>query len=398
MNICYLINQYPKVSHTFIRREIQALERLGAKVSRVTVRGVDEGIVSEEDKAELDKTVCIIGASTLQSLIFLVICVLLSITRLPKVLRLWAKLSSAANGTYVKHFIYVMEACWLLRFCRKNDIHHVHAHFGTNPAAVALFCHVLGGPEYSFTVHGPEEFDSPLALSLRDKIHYSKFTVAITAYCTSQLYRWADFNDWPKMVEVHCAVDEALLLEGSPSFDNPYRLVSIGRLCEQKGQWLLLQAVAELVVTYPHIELHLIGDGELKEALQAYVAAHHLENNVIFYGWQGESAIKTQLDAAKAMILPSFAEGLPVVIMEAFARKKPVVSTFIAGIPELVNQDNGWLIPAGSVNHLVAAIESVLVMPNERLAQKGEHGYKAIQERHSADAQAYTLYQKMGGL
>lgn len=397
MKICYLINQYPKISHTFIRRELQAFERLGVQVARVSIRATAEGVVNDEDKSELQKTQFIITSNILKSLFFLMLCTLQNIFHLPKVIKYWFKLAAAANGSYVRHGIYVMEACWLLRFCRMHKIEHIHAHFGTNPAAVALFCRLLGGPTYSFTVHGPEEFDAPNQLSLKDKIHFSKFTVAITSYCRSQLYRWAHFSDWERISEVHCVVDEDLLLKKMPDFNHPYRLVSIGRLCEQKGQWLLLQAISKLVVKYPHIELHLIGDGELKSHLQSYVMQQGLDANIIFYGWQDAESIKAQLDAAKVMVLPSFAEGLPVVIMEAFARKKPVISTYIAGIAELVNKNNGWLIPAGSVDCLVTAIDSALSASNTQLAQQGEAGFSAIVERHNADQEANKLYQLIGG-
>lgn len=397
MKVCYLINQYPKISHTFIRRELQALERLGLVVSRVSIRGVDEGVVNDEDQEELEKTAFIIGSSILRSLCFLIFCLLKNAHRLPRAMRIWFKLSTAANGSYIKHCIYVMEACWLLRYCQINKIDHIHAHFGTNPAAVALFCRLLGGPSYSFTVHGPEEFDAPNQLSLKEKIHFSKFTVAITSYCKSQLYRWANFSDWQKISEVHCVVDENLLLKTTPLFEYPHRLVSIGRLCEQKGQWLLLQAIAQLVVKYPKIQLHLIGDGELKTHLQSYVEQQGLSENIIFYGWQNAESIKEQLDDAKVMLLPSFAEGLPVVIMEAFARKKPVISTYIAGIAELVDDNNGWLIPAGSISDLVEAIDSALCTSNEQLMSKGQMGFNAIVERHSADTEAKKLYQLIGG-
>jgi colanic acid/amylovoran biosynthesis glycosyltransferase len=109
-------------------------------------------------------------------------------------------------------------------------------------------------------------------------------------------------------------------------------------------------------------------------------------------GWASGDEVREQLLAARAMILPSFAEGLPVVIMEALGLGRPVLSTYVAGIPELVVPgENGWLVPAGSVDHLVAALRQVLATPTEKLVQMGEAGRRAVLERHDVRVTAASL-------
>lgn len=395
LKICYLVNQYPKISHTFIRREVLELESLGAKVYRVSIRQVDEELVDAVDRDEHGKTHFVISRSRFKSASAMLLAAMLCAPRLPRAIPGWCRLTLNARGFFLKHLFYMLEACWLLRFCKSHGVDHIHAHFGTNPAAVALFCHLLGGPNYSFTVHGPEEFDSPRSLSLREKLHHSKFCVAISSFCQSQLWRWAEFDDWHKVAEVHCTVDSSGLCVIPNPVRAKQRFVSIGRLCEQKGQMLLLLAIEKLVVDHPEVELHLIGDGEYRSYFEGFIADRKLESNVILHGWRSSEYIAEQLDLSTAMVLPSFAEGLPVVIMEAFARRRPVIATAIAGIPELVSTESGWLVPAGSVDALVVAMKEALQASAAALEEKGELGHKAVLARHFATTEVKKLYRLM---
>lgn len=397
LKVCYLVNQYPKISHTFIRREILELESLGVEVSRVSIRQVSEELVDAVDCDEHSKTHFLISSSRLKSASAMLAAILLCVPRVPRVIPSWLRLTQNARGQVVKHLFYLAEACWLFQFCKSNGIDHLHAHFGTNPATVALLCRLLGGPNYSFTVHGPEEFDSPKALSLREKLHHSKFCVAISSYCKSQLWRWANFEDWHKVAEVHCTVGNNGFCHSPNPIVAKQRFVSIGRLCEQKGQMLLLQAVEKLVVDHPEVELHLVGDGEYRARFERFIADRNLENNVILHGWRSSEYIIEQLDQSAVMVLPSFAEGLPVVIMEAFARRRPVIATFIAGIPELVTPECGWLVPAGSVDALAIAMAQALQTPSAILEEKGQCGYRAVLARHFAATEVTKLYRLMEG-
>lgn len=390
--ICYLINQYPKVSHTFIRRELLALERQGAEVSRVSIRRVPEAIVDEDDLAELEKTHFILDGSNIKSLINLLGLLLKHFMPAVRALPTVLSLARRANFSLIKHFFYWLEAVWLYDHSQQQAVKHIHAHFGTNPAAVALLCNVMGGPDYSFTVHGPEEFDSPIAISLNTKITKAKFVVAITSYCRSQLMRWAAFSDWSKIIEVHCALDEALLQSPARCAERqPYKIVNIGRLCEQKGQWILLRAINQLKGRFPELTLHLVGDGEYRATFEQFVLEHGLQERVVFHGWLAGEQIIEQLDSASAMVLPSFAEGLPVVIMEAFARRTPVVTTSIAGVPELVTPSNGWLVPAGDIDGLVTAIAECISAGQSELKQKVGLAYRAVAERHNTEYEATKL-------
>jgi glycosyltransferase involved in cell wall biosynthesis len=290
------------------------------------------------------------------------------------------------------HLAYLAEACRLLPWCRSFGATHVHAHFGTNAAEVAMLAHALGGPPYSFTVHGPEEFDKPEFLGIREKVRRSAFAVAISSYGRSQLFRWIDHAQWPKVKIVHCGLDPSFYGVSTVPLTSAPKLVCVGRLCEQKGQLLLVEAIANLAAKGIRAEVVLAGDGDMRSQLEALIASHGLGKQVTITGWVGADRVGAEILSARALVLPSFAEGLPVVIMEAMALKRPVLTTFVAGIPELVVAgQSGWLFPAGDVSALADAIEEAVTRPPDELTRMGEAAHARVVERHSIDIEAAKL-------
>jgi colanic acid/amylovoran biosynthesis glycosyltransferase len=397
MKIAYLTNQYPKISHTFIRREINGLESLGVEVVRLSLRRTKEVLVDEEDHTENAKTVFILETPAYKTAIRLAVATLSCVALLPKAAKLLTSLIRTGQESTLKYFIYLAEACWLLKFCRARQITHLHVHFGTNPTTVAMLCKCLGGPEYSFTAHGPDEFDAPISHALGEKVRRAKFAVGISSFGKSQLYRWSDFADWHKIIEVHCTIDQKMLTRPIKPITCNNRLICIGRLAPQKGHWLLLQAVAQIKDQYPHLKVCFVGDGEYRPVFEAFIRTNDLANNIEILGWKSAEEIIEELDNASALVLPSFAEGLPVVIMEAFARCRPAICTHIAGIPELVTHENGWLLPAGDVDALAQTMAQVLQCDLETLNQKGQAGQRAVAERHSAHIEAPKIYRAIQG-
>jgi colanic acid/amylovoran biosynthesis glycosyltransferase len=394
----YLINQYPKVSHSFVRREIKALERLGVHVHRFALRGWDERPVDPQDIDEQSRTRYILQGGLLP----LLLAFLTTALRSPGAW--WRGLSEAlgmsrqGDRPLPYHLVYFMEACLLAQWLRQARVTHLHAHFGTNSAETAVLAALLANCACSFTVHGPEEFDKPQALHLRRKIELSKFVVAISSFGRSQLYRWLDAKDWPKVKVVHCGIDQAFCEGDLPAIPAAPRLVCIGRLCEQKGQLLLVQAAAELKRQGVTFELVLAGDGELREPIEALIQTHGLQSCVRITGWISGAQVRQELDDARAMILPSFAEGLPVVIMEAMAIQRPVLSTYVAGIPELIQDgQTGWLFPAGDVDAMVRVMRQCLDTPLDQLQAMGEAGRARVMARHGIERSAQLLVRAMGG-
>lgn len=392
LKVAYVLNSYPQPSHSFIRREIQALERQGIEVLRLAMRPGSAPLVDPADQAEAGRTRYVLQAGLLRLLLALATQALRRPVRLLQALRLAIRLGRAAQVGVLRHLIYLVEAAHVVALCRQEQAAHMHAHFGTNATAVALLAQALGGPGYSFTTHGPEEFDAPIALSLGEKVNRADFAVAISSFGKSQLSRWADFGAWDRLKVVHCGIEPARFAHPDPIPAGPLRLASIGRFVEQKGQMILIQAMAEVVKAQPKAHLVLIGDGEMRPQLEAAIAALGLAQNVTLTGWLSEAGVRAELAQAQAMVMPSFAEGLPMVVMEAMAAARPVLATYIAGTPELVLPGKtGWLVPAGDVATLADAIVTLAAVPQAQLLTMGEAGRARVLQRHDSDIEAAKL-------
>jgi colanic acid/amylovoran biosynthesis glycosyltransferase len=310
-----------------------------------------------------------------------------------RALRLATAASKRSERPFLIHLAYLAEACRVSIWLAASGTRHVHAHFGTNSAEVAMLACEIGGATYSFTAHGPEEFDKPEALGLARKMTSAAFVVAISSFGRSQLSRWVAVPQWPKIQVVHCGLEEAFFVNAHelvPS--DTSRLVCVGRICEQKGQLLLIEAAARLAREGTAFELVLAGDGEMREQVEQAIARNGIADRVRITGWISSDQVRAELLAARALVLPSFAEGLPVVIMEAMAIGRPVISTFIAGIPELVRSGiDGWLVPAGDVDAIADAMRQCLAAPAEQLHAMGAQARARVHERHQVDTEATRL-------
>lgn len=392
MKIAYLVNQYPKVSHSFIRREILALERMGFEVERFALRGWGDTLADPQDLREREQTRYLLQGAAIALPLAVLRQAAGAPLRFARAFALAWRMSRRAARPWPLHLAYLAEACRLAQCLRRSGAHHLHAHFGTNSAEVAMLAGALGGPRYSFTVHGPEEFDQPEFLHLAEKIRRAAFVVAVSSYGRSQLYRWIGQHDWPKVRVVHCGIEPDFHAGAAVPPPAAPRIVCVGRLCEQKGQLLLVGAVDRLVRKGIAIELVLAGDGETRTELESLIARCGLQAQVRITGWIGGDAVRAEILAARALVLPSFAEGLPVAIMEAMALRRPVLSTYVAGIPELVRPGReGWLFAAGDVDALVAALEELLATGPAALAAMGQAAYARVLERHAIDVEAAKL-------
>ena len=390
--ISYFVNQYPKVSHSFIRREILALERQGFEVLRIALRGWNAELVDAEDLREREQTHYVLQAGIFSLVLSLLRVLVTRPVRFFGALRLAIKMGKHADRPLPFHLVYLAEACRIIPWLEDFGAHHVHAHFGTNSAEVVMLANALGGPTYSFTVHGPNEFDKPQFLGLGEKVRRSAFVVAISSYGRSQLYRWVDHAHWFKVKVVHCGLEPAFRQVVPTPPDIAPRMISIGRLCEAKGQLLLIEAVHRLAQKGIKFELVLAGDGEMRMELEKLIDQYGLSKQVRITGWISSSQVREEILAARGMVMPSFAEGLPVVIMEAMTLRRPVLTTYVAGIPELVRPGiDGWLFPAGSIDALTAAMEDFLSKSPEELKKMGESAYQRVIERHSIDTEAEKL-------
>lgn len=392
LRVAYLVNLYPAVSHTFIRREILALERLGVSVTRIALHGWDTVLADEQDHRERERTQYVLQQGVLGLLWPVLSTLIRSPRRFLSALMLALKLGRRAFRPLPYHLVFLAEACRIHGWVRAAGVQHVHAHFGSNPAELALLVQALGGPTFSFTVHGPTEYDQPTYHKLGEKAAQAAFVAAISSYGRSQLYRWVQHQHWPKIKVVRCAVEPSFREAAPTPPPAAPRLVCVGRICHEKGQMLLVEAAAKVVKKGIALELVLAGDGPVRPQVEALVASLGLQAHVRITGWLSGEQVREEIVAARALMLPSFAEGLPVVVMEAMALGRPVATTYVAGIPELVlTGETGWLFPAGDIDAIAQAIETCLATSTDDLARMGTSARHRVLERHDPDVEAAKL-------
>ena len=392
LRVAYLVNLYPKISHTFIRREIQALESQGVDVRRYAIRRAEEPLVDAEDREELAKTTILLelGASWL----------LLSLARAAaahpilfmRTLGLATRTGIGSDRGLLRHLIYVVEACALFELLKRDPVDHVHAHFGTNATAVAMYCAALGGPGYSFTAHGTESFESPERIRLGLKAKRARFVVAVCEYGRREIIASSPGVEEAKVHVVRCGLDEAFAAQSASPSVQGNRLTVIGRLSPEKGHRVLLEAAKRLDRDDLDFRMVLVGDGELRAEIEDQIAGAGLRDRIEIAGWQDSTGVQRALEKTRALVLASFGEGLPVVIMEAMAMGRPIVSTDVGGIRELVIEDEtGWLVPAGDPERLAEAMELALQASDGNLTEMGARGRERVLGMHDVRQEAQKL-------
>lgn len=396
VKIAYLMNTYPLISTTFIVREIAALERAGFEIRRVAARRWGGALVDPGDLAEAEITDYLLqdGAARLM------LGFLIELVQNPRGMRIalarWGPLWWAGGGV-VRHVAYMLEAVALARRLRRDPVAHLHAHFSTNAAAVAMLTHALGGPSYSFTVHGPDEFFDPKGNSLGLKIEHAAFVACISHFCRSQCMIFAPIEAWDRLKIVHCGVRPADF-DSAPEANLPApnpggRVLFVARLSQLKGGLVLIDAMSELVRHCPGADLVVIGDGEMRPLMEKTARDLGLSEKVHFLGFQDRDTVRAAMADSDVFTLPSFAEGVPVVLMEAAASRRPVVASQVAGVSELVTDGvSGFILPPGDVAALADRLRRLLQDP-ERRASMGAAGRKTVEAAFDIDAEAAWLGQ-----
>ncbi len=280
-------------------------------------------------------------------------------------------------------------AVW--RRCRDRGIRHLHAQFTNQVTDIALLVtrYESGSSPpwtWSFTVHGPDEFYEVSRFNLRAKVESADFVVCISDFARSQLMAQVPEEHWGKLCVIHCGIDPEVFSppaerNGAGRLD----VLSVGRLVPFKGQGLLIESLAALAARGIDARATVVGWGETQPGLESLAAQLGVSERVTFTGALGQDEIRALLGAADVFCLPSFAEGVPVSLMEAMAMELPVVSSRIMGIPELVEDGvSGRLIAPGNVEELTAALAGLAGDPAERsrLGQAGaEAGDRALRDR-----------------
>ncbi len=397
--ILYLVSRYPLVSQTFIRREVDALRELGVAVAVASIHATPPEQLFGRDEQEAARATWPVLGRGRARLVREHLAELLARPG-PYVATLRAALGygRGLRGTLWQLF-YFLEAIALLRHCRSIGAHHLHVHFANNAADVARLAVTAGRTaepdahwRWSFTMHGPTELFDVQQFGLPGKVADADYVVCISDFARSQLMAFAPVEQWAKLHVVRCGVPtgEPMTLPEGTARGSGLALLCVGRLVPEKGQHVLLEAVAALRERGHDASVTLVGQGPTADALARQAERLGLDGHVRLLGAVAPEDVRALYDEHDAFCLSSFAEGVPIVLMEAMASGLPVVSTRIAGIPELIESGvSGLLVRPGSVADLVDALD--------RLRDPAERRRLATGAR-AAVAVSYDLHRNVAAL
>lgn len=372
----YLVSRYPSVTHTFVVGEVAALRAAGVRVETASIRrSSDAEVVSDEHRAERDRTRALlpVAAPRLASVH------LRAFGRRPRgylqTLAVALRSSAAGGRARLWQLFYFVEAILLWDWMREHELHHVHVHHANVSADVALLaCRYANTTEasppwtWSLTVHGPTELLDISTHKLAAKVADAAAVIAISDFAHSQIATVADSAHLEKVHTVRCGIDTATFRPRPRS--QTHRLANVlcvAALSRRKGHRVLLDAMAELGRAGVDAELTLVGDGPERARLESRVDELGLAGSVHFLGAVAHERIPALCTEADVFCLPSFAEGVPTVLMEAMAMQLPVVATGIMGVPELVEHErNGLIVPPARADLLAAALARLLGDPELR--------------------------------
>ena len=360
----YLVSAYPAISHTFILREIRRLRELGHTIVTASINRPDRALnlMDAYERQEAQNTYClkadgIVGA--LSALKFWM-------TNAPGLLcrMLCSSLGLGPGARWWKGLAYGIEAAMVARWMRRENVKHLHVHFGNAGATVGMLVKRLTGCHLSFTIHGPDEFDDVLGQHLAEKMEAADVVICISQFARGQLMRISHPDNWPKFRLCRLGVDPSQFHFALREGNGVTRLLCVGRLTPAKCQVLLVQACAKLRDAGIAFHLVLVGTGPDLDRVKQAISALNLQTHITLTGALNQEGVREQFSNADIFVLPSLAEGIPVVLMEAMSSGVPCVTTPVNGIPELIQHEKtGLLAMPGDVDSVAEQLQRLSADP-----------------------------------
>lgn len=374
--VAYLVSRYPAASHTFIRREVAALRRCGIVVQTFSIRRpAPEERQATADRHEFERTWYVLPTNPLRLLAAHGLALVRTPLRYAATLREALRHRVPGVKALASALSYFAQAILLACELRRGGHDHLHNHFANGGGTVGYLATRYLGIPWSLTLHGTSEFDYPFMLLLPEKIRAATFVACVSHFGRAQAMRLVEPEQWHKLSVVRCGIELDRLPERQPPADGALlRVVSVGRLSPEKGYVGLVAAFAKVIERGTRAELRLIGDGQERARIEQEIRRHRLESSCTLLGRLPEPDVLREVARADVFVLPSFMEGLPVVLMEALGLKVPVIAPCVAGIPELVEHGKtGLLFSPANWDELT---EHILTLLNdghlrERLAEAG---------------------------
>jgi colanic acid/amylovoran biosynthesis glycosyltransferase len=363
--LAYLLSSYPAISHTFFLNEITELRKLGFTIDVASINKPvwASGSASELEAAALQTTFYVKAMNPGRVLLVLLKIMFTKPGVVFRGLRSALQLDgwNLTSSSYA--LFYLAEALLLGDWLTRRGHKHLHIHFGGPVATVGMLTSMAWQFSYSLMIHGPEEFYDVEKSYLRRKVERAKFVLCISDYCRSQVMKVSDPEQWGKLHVVRLGVNPQVFAPAAPPVNDngALEIICVGRFVPDKGHLILLHAFSDLLREGHNLRLRLVGDGGERCRMESFVNREQIDAFVTFEGALNHQLTRQKLARADIFVLASFAEGLPVALMEAMAMEIPCISTLVAGIPELIRDGReGLLVPASSKEALCAALARLI--------------------------------------
>lgn len=394
----YVLTHYPKLAQTFIAGEIEAVERAGQPL-RIFAMNAPEASEGTRPGAEAMVARTVYLKSSLGA--GLGVLALQSVRHPLRMAGVWRSAFVSGGGhpaRTLRRLSHLAQAALVARHARRDGIERLHAHFGLAPATIAWLATAIArasgrdAASFSFTIHGFHDFFDPPETRLDLKAAVAAAVLCISDFTRSQLCLTTDPAMWARFHVARCGIDlSAFAYRDPPTLGSRPRIVALGRLSPEKGFAVLIEAVARLRQRGKDLDLRIIGEGPARGALEAQIAALGIGEAVCLTGELAPDEVRRELAASDVFSMPSFSEGLPISIMEAMAVGVPVVTTWVAGIPELARGGNTALTVAPSdTTGMAEAIERLLEDEPLRL-RLARAARKLVEQQHDLDRCGETV-------
>lgn len=372
MKILYVVNQFPKISESFVINELYELDNRGHDIAVFAKKKPNEGFVHTEIQ-QMDVTVYYGEEPSFRSFSNLISRRILNTTILEQVLFF----DSPSYHMYClclgKQIAEVVED--------EGGVDLVHAHFATPDRLSVTYAAAYHGIPCTVTGHAHEIF-SPRSLSRLQRV-CSRFDRIITPseYNRRYLTEKIGINTGISVVPATTSVDKFEPSEGCIQG----RLLTVARLTEKKGYEYAIDAIAKLIRCGYDLKYHIVGSGEREGHLRDRVRYHGIEEAVEFLGHVSDERLQEELHAAEVFVLPCVIASngdrdvAPVALKEAMATETACVSTTVSAIPELISHEyDGLLVEPRSTNELTNKISELLNNPEYR-QKLAKNGRKTVQ-------------------
>lgn len=393
LSLAYITTDFPVLSHTFISREINGLEQLGVEVKHLSIHTPDPAEISAEDAHFKDKVFYIFP---LDKMAFMK-AHFEYLFKMPGKYFYWMYYAVSRPNTKfadrIRCFYHFAEAVYLCKEVKRQGIQHIHAHFFSGTATIAMLVSKLIGTTYSITAHGSALLVDRVLI--KEKLEHAKFVISISQYNKNFMLK-VDPDCDNKVFVVHCGLNPDKFLPAPPNKNPVFTLLAIGRMVWEKAYEYLIETCRILRDEGIEFRCLLIGDGPERDKLEKLIEQYDLWQNIELLGVVLQERIQDYYNQADAFILTSVSEGIPVVIMEAMSKQLPVVASDITGIPELVEESvSGYLVPPKSPQAYADAVKKLIQNPEQCVAM-GKKGRQKIQAEFAIDKniqQLYDIYQ-----